>query len=102
MQELTYSNINNAIVEGEPTVIEFYKPSCVHCQKVAKDLEELKKKYKNVNFYQVNAIEEKALSEDYEIMSAPTLVFFTKGKMKDKRVGETHHLIIDDILSKLN
>ena len=61
----------------KPAVIDFYADWCNPCKTVSTMLKDLKKEYKNVDFYQINSEEEYELTEHFKLRNLPTIVFIS-------------------------
>lgn len=63
-----------------PVLVDFYSDSCIPCKRMAPILSQLEAEYSGkAKIVKVNAVFEKALTEEYAIQAAPTLVLFHEG-----------------------
>ena len=102
MIELTQTNSEEIFSHGGVQVIEFYSPSCIHCKRTESGINEIEKNDKlNAEFIKCNITEEETLAEKFDVSALPTLVFLKDGEIKNKLVGFTHKLVIEDNLSRI-
>lgn len=77
-------------------IIKFYTDSCMNCKMLGKLLNKM-----NVEVEDIDASENIALVDDYEIHTTPTLIFLDdEGKEVDRIVGVTTQSSIQRILDK--
>ena len=101
-QKLTAADFAAAVADGgKVSLVDFYSDSCVPCKRLAPVLGDLEDEHAElVAVYKVNAVQEDALSDQYEIMSTPTLVLFKGGKELDRKIGvQTKDALLDWIQS---
>ena len=89
-------NFNELIKEGI-VLVDFYAEWCGPCKMMGPVLESLE----DTNVIKVNVDEHQDLSEEYRIMSIPTLIFFKEGKKVNEVVGFHSKEQIEDILKEL-
>jgi thioredoxin 1 len=71
------------------TMVEFYRPTCPHCQSMAPRVEQLAKEYSSRAMVgQVNTDVERTLPARYQIENVPTFVFFKNGQERSRIEGE--------------
>ncbi|KAK2918762.1 protein disulfide-isomerase A2 [Channa argus] len=83
---LHINNFARALSENQYLLVEFYAPWCGHCKQLEPVYEEAAEKLKNeepdMRLAKVDAIEETELTEEFEIVSFPTLKLFINGDRK--------------------
>lgn len=69
-----------ALVNGKPTLMEFYANWCGSCQAMAPDIAQLEQQFANVNFVMLNVDNTKWLPEilNYRVDGIPHFVFLNK------------------------
>ena len=67
---------------------DFYSDSCVPCKRMSPVLAELEEEYKeNLVVAKVNVAYASELTDRYEVLSAPTFVFFKDGEEIGRYIG---------------
>lgn len=94
-----------ALANGKPTLMEFYANWCGSCQKMAKDLGEIKQKYAEpLNFVMLNVDNEKWLPEitKYRVNGIPHFIYLNnKGNAIAETIGEAPRDIMEANLEAL-
>ncbi|PSB24491.1 thiol:disulfide interchange protein [filamentous cyanobacterium Phorm 46] len=97
--------LETALVNGKPTLMEFYADWCGSCQAMAKDLSEIKQKYAEpLNFVMLNVDNDKWLPEitKYRVDGIPHFVYLNnKGSKIAETIGEMPRNIMEDNLDAL-
>ncbi len=85
-----------------PVVVDFFATWCGPCKMIAPVLEQLSKEYEGrVAIVKVDVDEAMKLSEEYEIVSVPTLLFFKNGKAVHKMIGAGSKAMLKASIEKL-
>lgn len=101
--ELTQNNIEEILSQEDvPLVVEFSSPTCVHCKRLEPVLIELSDELDGkAVIAKCNVVQEPALADRYDITALPTLLFIKNGEIKNKLIGFTHKIIIEENIKKL-
>lgn len=71
-----------------PVLVEFYSDSCIACKKLAPALGQAEELLRDrFRIYKVNTNYETGLTEEYEILSRPTLIVFRDGQEVQRKTG---------------
>lgn len=71
-----------------PVLVDFYWDSCIACKKLAPALSQAEELLADgLRIYKVNTNYETELTEEYEILSRPTLIVFLNGQEKERKTG---------------
>lgn len=97
--------LETALINGKPTLMEFYANWCGSCQAMAKDLSEIKQKYAEpMNFVMLNVDNDKWLPEitKYRVDGIPHFVYLNdKGSAVAETMGEMPRSIMEANLEAL-
>lgn len=99
-QTFTDENIRDIIASGKPVVIDFWATWCGPCRAMAPAIDQLAQEYEGrVEIGKYNVDEEGDMSDEYRIMSLPTILFFKDGKKTDLRLVGSQS--IDNLRAKV-
>ena len=102
MLELMKEQELDKFLEQERVVVECFIPQCARCKNIQQILEQSAMKWKGeVKFGMVDVTESMMFTQRFQVMSVPTLLFFKKGELKQKVVGETYPEVIDQMIHRL-
>ena len=89
IKEVNDKNFNEEIANSDSiVVVDFWAPWCGPCRMLSPVIEELAKEMgKEVKFAKVNVDENPMISSKYRIASIPTVMVFSKDKVKETMVG---------------
>ncbi|MDG6901755.1 MAG: thioredoxin [Nitrososphaerota archaeon] len=89
IRHLNGDDFQKEVVHSDlPVLVDFYADWCGPCRTIAPTIEQLSKEYAGkVKFVKVNTDENQELASGFGIMSIPTVMFFSKGKVEDMVVG---------------
>lgn len=91
MSELKFTteNFNAEVIESDkPVLVDFYADWCGPCKMMAPVIEEIAKEYEGkVKVGKLNVDDNPKISEQFDIMSIPTLIFFKGGQPANRSTG---------------
>jgi len=102
---VTDATFQSEVLESDiPVVVDFWAVWCGPCRMVAPVLEELSSQYAGrVKIVKVDADANPQLTQDYNIVSIPTLNIYSGGELVASRVGaRPKSMIAEDIESVLS
>lgn len=76
----------NELIKEEKVIVDFYADWCMPCKALAPIIEEITKE-ENIKLVKVNVDECPEVSQEYGVMSIPTIVNFKGGKETDRKIG---------------
>ncbi len=87
--EVNDQNFESEVLKSEThVVVDFWAPWCGPCRMLAPVTEKLADSYSGkVKFCKINVDENPQTSNQYSVMSIPTLIFFQGGQPKDTSLG---------------
>ena len=83
------SKFQDEVVKSDmPVVVDFYADWCGPCKIIAPLIHKLSEEYQGkVKFVKVDTDANQELAMQFGIMSIPTVMFFSKGKVEDIVIG---------------
>jgi thioredoxin 1 len=100
--KLSDANFDKAVSDNPRLVVDCWAPWCGPCIVIAPVINELAKDYSGrVTFGKVNVDENPKVSQQFGIMSIPTLLFISKGQLIERLVGVVPRKTIEQHLQKL-
>ncbi len=85
-----------------PVVVDFYADWCGPCRMISPVIEQLSRDYKGkAKFVKINTDDNQELASQFGIMSIPTVMFFSKGKVEDIVIGAVPAAIFKQKLESL-
>ena len=97
--------LDSALINGQPTLLEFYADWCTSCQAMAADMTTLKQQYKDVNFVMLNVDNTKWLPEisRFAVDGIPHFVFLNRsGEVLANAVGQQPRAVLAGDLAALS
>lgn len=86
VKELNEKDFTNEIKEGK-VLVDCFAEWCGPCKMLSPIIDEVSEEITDVKFYKLNVDDNQEISEQYKIMSIPTLLIFENGELKNTVVG---------------
>jgi thioredoxin 1 len=89
MTNLTDASFKQEILESKvPVLVDFWAPWCGPCKQLAPLLEDFAQAYAGrIKIAKLNVDDNAESASRYQIMSIPTLIFFSQGRVMEQVVG---------------
>jgi thioredoxin 1 len=89
VHQIQGSSFQTEVVRSKlPVVVDFYADWCGPCRIISPLIEQLSKEYMGrAKFVKIDTDDNQELAGQFGIMSIPTVMFFSKGKVEDIVVG---------------
>lgn len=89
MKEINDNLFNEEVIENDmPVVVDFWAPWCGPCKAIGPVMDELDEQYsEKIKFVKINVDENPIISQEYRILSIPTIKVFKDGKVVENMVG---------------
>lgn len=86
---LKNASFNKEVKDSEtPVIVDFYADWCGPCNMMAPVFEQLSKEYEGrLKFAKIDVDTNQGISEEYNVRSIPTLIFFNKGEEIGRFMG---------------
>lgn len=74
-------------IKDDKVLVDCFATWCGPCKMLSPILDEVSNEVSDYTFYKLDVDEAENVSEEYGIMSIPTLLIFENGELKEKIVG---------------
>ena len=103
MIEVNEANFKQEVLDSPiPVLVDFWAEWCVPCKMVEPIVEEIsKEKAGKLKVVRINVDDNQNIAIQYGIMSIPTLMIFSNGKLVDQIVGAVPKRVIEAKLDKV-
>jgi thioredoxin 1 len=100
--KVTKDNFKKEVLESDiPVLVDFWAVWCMPCKMMDPILAQAAADYQGkLVIGKVNTDEEPELSEQFGIVSIPTMILFRKGEAAAKKVGAVPRHIVDEFLKE--
>lgn len=85
--EINDRNLDETLQNNTKVLLDCYAPWCGPCKMLSVVFEELSDEEKEVKFCKINTDENPDISERFDVMSIPTVLFFENGELKKRESG---------------
>ena len=100
--QFTDENVNDYIASSRPTLIVCWATWCGPCVRMSPIIDEVAAEFGDkANIGKYNVDEESDLSQQFRIMSIPTILFFKDGKLVDRLAGSQSKATLVDKLNSM-
>lgn len=88
MLNLTPENFEEDVIKSKkPIIVDFWAQWCGPCRAMAPVFEEIAGEMTEIKFAKVNVDENQKLTQQWQVMSIPTLILFKDGKEVTRLTG---------------
>ena len=87
IKELNNKELKELVKENKKVLVDCYAVWCGPCKMLSPIIDQLASEVESTNFYKINVDEDDEISDEYNISSIPTLLYFEDGKLKEQLVG---------------
>ena len=98
VREINDIEYKELIKKDNKVVIDCYASWCGPCKMLSPIIDSLADEYKDIEFYKVNVDDAEIITEEFNIMSIPTLLIFENGELKEKVVGLKSKSELEDLI----
>ena len=100
LQSITDEEFDKLVLDAKnPVVIKFTATWCRPCKALNPVLLSLKKRHRNIHFYEVDIEANFGLAEDFGIRSVPTTMIFNEGVAVGRVHGIFKEIVFRSVLS---
>lgn len=85
--EINDENLEEIIHNNTKVALDCYAPWCGTCKMLFPVFEQLSEEEKHIKFCKINIDENPDVTENFDVMSIPTVLFFENGKLKNRETG---------------
>ena len=79
---------DEVVHSSKPVLVDFYADWCGPCKIIEPIITQLSKEYEGrVKFVKIDTDADQELALQFDIMSIPTVLFFSQGKVRNKVIG---------------
>lgn len=98
VKEIKDTEYKKIVSDNKKVVIDCFAPWCGPCKMISPIMDGLSEEIEDVVFVKINVDDAENITEEYEIMSIPTILIFEDGKLKNKTVGFKSKSELEDLI----
>jgi thioredoxin 1 len=100
---VTHSNFDTEVVKSAvPVVADFWAEWCGPCKMIAPVLRELAAQYKDkIKIAKIDVDAELELAQQFNIVSIPTILVFSKGKVVKQQIGAVPRQALEKMIKEV-
>jgi thioredoxin 1 len=100
---VTSSNFDSEVVQSAvPVVADFWAEWCGPCKMIAPVLRELAIQYKDkIKIAKIDVDAEQELAQQFNIVSIPTILVFSKGKVVKQQIGAVPRQALEKMIREV-
>jgi thioredoxin 1 len=100
-KQVTLENIKDVMNTDKPVLLDFWASWCAPCMMIAPSIDKLSQKYEgSAVIGKVNIDEQRALAQQFGVMSIPSVFVIKNGKVIESAVGVRPQKYYENILDK--
>ena len=99
--ELDKDNFEEAIVNNDIVMVDFWAPWCGPCKSFAPIYESISEKHDDVVFAKINTEDQQELAGSFQIRSIPTLMIFREKIVIFSQAGMLPESALEEIIGKV-
>jgi thioredoxin 1 len=85
---LSPADLNRLVSSGQPALVEFYTPTCPHCQALEPTIEALAREWgERLTIAQLDLSEHPKAAREWQVMGTPTVLVFDNGEAVARLMG---------------
>ena len=96
-----YDYESELVKSDKPVMMDFYADWCGPCKMISPVMEQLDKKFgDDLTVVKVDVDKQKALANEFDVMSIPTVILMKDGAVVDKSIGARPLAYYESLVSK--
>ncbi len=96
----TSNTLNEILTENQKVIVNFYASWCIPCKRMKPFMDELEKEYPDVKIIRIDIDQAKALATELKVENIPTVMFYEKNSLKERKNSEMTKSEIENWIRK--